>query len=240
MQHPVKVSVLVRSFNNEATVSAALSSALDQNFPRQDYEVIAVDDGSTDGTPERLRSFASEVSVNLEKHRGNIETAHSALSRARGKYFAFLDADDAYEPDFLSEMSGALDAQPGAAFAYCDYYEIDANGTRAITIDRKIIKLVACNCMFDREIVAREGFWERDLLLPELSLAVELSQRYGVAFVPKPLYRYFRHGASLTHQSGLVDKAFAQLAEKYRVLLRGRDLDELSIDDCRAAVKQTG
>lgn len=240
MQHPVKVSVLIRSFNNEATIAAALSSALRQSYPRENYEIIVVDDGSTDATPERLRSFARDVSVNLEKHRGNIGAAYSALAKARGKYFALLDADDIYEPDFLSEMTCALETEPDAAFAYCDYYEISPEGTRTITVDRKIIKLVACNCMFDREIAVREGFWRKDLLLPELSLAIELSQRYGVAYVPKPLYRYCRHSASMTHQRGFFKNAIAQLEEKYRPLLSGRAFGELSIDVCRAAVDHMG
>jgi len=239
MRHRVEVSVLVRSFNNAATISAALSSALAQNYPRQNYEIIAVDDGSTDGTRELLRSFAPGVRVSLERHRGNVETAHTALAMARGKYFALLDADDTYEPDFLSEMTRALEGRPDAAFAYCDYYETRPNGTSTVTIDDKIIKLIACNCMFDREIVVREGFWQNDLLLPELSLAIELSRRYGVAYVQKPLYHYFRHDASLTHQRGFVDKAFAQLAKKYRILLRGRELDQLSIDECSAAIDCT-
>lgn len=238
MHDTVKVSVLVRSFNNEATVAAALSSALNQDFPRREYEIIAVDDGSTDRTARQLQSFASSVSVQLEPHRGNIDAAYSALARVRGKYFALLDADDTYEPNFLSEMTRALEVKPDAAFAYCDYYELSAQSTRTVAVDRKIIKLVACNCMFNREIAVREGFWPKNLLLPELSLAVELSRRYDVVYVPKPLYRYHRHSASMTHQSGFFEKAIAQLEQKYRALLAGRAFSEFTIDECRAAVDQ--
>jgi glycosyltransferase involved in cell wall biosynthesis len=240
MSDSVKVSVLVRSFNNEATVGAALSSAMNQDFPHAQYEIIAVDDGSTDGTARQLQSFGSSVSVHLEPHRGNIDAAYSALARARGRYFALLDADDMYEPNFLSEMTSALESKSDAAFAYCDYYEIDAEGTRTIAVDRKIIKLVACNCIFNREIAVREGFWHRDLLLPELSLAVELARRYSVIYVPKPLYRYHRHSASMTYQSGFFEKAIAQLGQKYHALLAGRPFGDLTIDECRAAVDQMG
>jgi glycosyltransferase involved in cell wall biosynthesis len=235
---PVKLSILVRSFNNEATVAAALSSALAQDFPRDDYEIIAVDDGSTDGTAERLRAFGGDVAVHLEPHRGNIDTAHAALSRASGAYFAFLDADDCYEPDFLLEMSRALQANSGAAFAYCDYYEVNADGTRAVTVDGRIIRLLACNCLFDRRIVLRQGFWRKDLLLPEFSLAIELAQRYPVIHVPKPLYRYYRHSASMTLQSGFFTQAIDQLQDHYRPLLAGRPFAELRIDECRAAAEQ--
>jgi glycosyltransferase involved in cell wall biosynthesis len=238
MLRQVKASVLVRSFNNETTVAAALSSALAQKFPRDDYEIIAVDDGSTDSTPELLRSFGANVAVHLEPHRGNVDTAHAALSKAGGKYFSFLDADDTYEADFLPEMDRALEANPSAAFAYCDYYEVNADGARKVTIDGAIIRLLACNCLFDRGIVLREGFWRKDLMLPELGLAIELAQRYPVVHVPKPLYHYYRHSASMTLQSGFFAQAIAQLQDRYRPLLAGRQFAELRIDECRAAAEQ--
>ena len=99
-----------------------------------------MDDGSTDNSRDKLLPFAGAANVCLESHQGNIQTAHAGLAMAQGEYFVFLDADDACEPTFVGKLAGALDANPAAAFAYCDYLEVGSRGTRRVAIDNKLFQ----------------------------------------------------------------------------------------------------
>lgn len=98
-----KASVVVPCWNVERWVEDAVGSVLRGTF--QDFEIIAVDDGSTDGTGEvldRLASADARVRVLHQPNRGVSSARNRGLDAARGKYLFFLDGDDSYEPDFLA------------------------------------------------------------------------------------------------------------------------------------------
>lgn len=112
------ISVIVTTYERRALLARTLASVYAQTTA--DREVIVVDDGSTDGTAEFLRS--QPVSMVEMAHCGNPATTRNAgLARARGELIAFLDSDDTWEPTALEELAGALAEQPEAGFAYCDY-----------------------------------------------------------------------------------------------------------------------
>lgn len=103
----VRTSVILPMFNASATAARAIQSILAQSDP--DLELIAVDDGSTDETPLTLQAV-QDVRVRILRHDGNrgISAArNTGLSAALGEFVAFLDADDAWEPDFLLRMHAA-------------------------------------------------------------------------------------------------------------------------------------
>jgi glycosyltransferase involved in cell wall biosynthesis len=110
------VSVIMPAFNVEPFVGAALGSALSQTF--DDFEVIVVDDGSDDGTAAAVTSVAgSDRRVRLvrQANRGLAGARNTAMRAARGEYFALLDSDDLWEPDFLAAQMDVLRSDPGVA-----------------------------------------------------------------------------------------------------------------------------
>ena len=112
------ISVIVTTYERRALLARTLASVYAQTTA--DREVIVVDDGSTDGTAEFLRS--QPVSMIAMGHCGNPATTRNAgLARARGQLIAFLDSDDTWEPTALEELTGALAGRPEAGFAYCAY-----------------------------------------------------------------------------------------------------------------------
>jgi glycosyltransferase involved in cell wall biosynthesis len=118
-------SVLVPAYNAEATVAAAIRSALAQT--RSDFEIIVVDDGSTDATAEVVRPFLEDRRVALiqQENRGLAGARNTALARAHGEYVSLLDSDDLLLPDYMERMAAALESDPGAAFAYGDAWAFD-------------------------------------------------------------------------------------------------------------------
>ena len=105
------VSVVVPAYNAEPTLAEALASALGQTVPP--HEVIVVDDGSTDGTAAVAESFAPGVVLVRQENAGAGPARNRGVERATGDFFAFLDADDLWEPEKLELQLAAFDANPG-------------------------------------------------------------------------------------------------------------------------------
>jgi glycosyltransferase involved in cell wall biosynthesis len=121
------VSVIIPVFNGEATIAAAIDSALAQEFGG-DVEVIVVNDGSTDATSSMLDAYRGRVTV-LDRVNGGPAVARNAGVRAsHGEYVAFLDADDIWMPRKLEKTLAALDHDSGAAMVYTNALMMAAGG----------------------------------------------------------------------------------------------------------------
>ncbi len=114
-----KVSVVVPAYNVGSYIEEALVSLERQSF--QDFEVLVVDDGSTDDTAQRIQPFCQRDSrfVLLQKPNGGLSSARNyGIRHARGEYIALLDGDDIYEPDKLSIHVALLDQQADVGVTY--------------------------------------------------------------------------------------------------------------------------
>jgi glycosyltransferase involved in cell wall biosynthesis len=118
-------TVVTKAYNEEALVGNAIRSALAQT--RDDFELIVVDDGSTDGTADVVRGFESDPRVRLlsQPNRGVAAAMNAGIGAGRAPYVALLDADDLWMPTYLERMGAALDADGEAGFAYTDAWWLD-------------------------------------------------------------------------------------------------------------------
>ena len=104
MQEAPKVSVVIPVYNGEVYLEQCLDSVIRQTL--RDIEIICVDDGSTDTTPEILRAYAekdSRVIILTQENKNAGAARNRGMTVARGRYFSFLDADDFFEPDMLEK-----------------------------------------------------------------------------------------------------------------------------------------
>ena len=120
------VSVVMPAYNADKFIEAAVRSVQTQTFP--DWELILVDDCSTDGTADRIRALAAEDGrlrpvFSAENH-GTAESRNLAFSYCRGDYVALLDADDLWRPEKLARQL-LLAKETGADILYCSYGMID-------------------------------------------------------------------------------------------------------------------
>lgn len=214
-----QVSIIIAIYNVAPFLRKCLDSAIGQSFG--DLEIIAVNDGSTDHSPEIIREYARKeprITV-VHKENGGLSDARNAgLSIARGKYIAFLDGDDSYMPDFVLKMVNAIRLS-NADLACCNYaytykgkikrLERDYLGNLPKTIGRedaleaflreRIIASVAIK-LFRREIIERNAicfpkgqFWE------DITFTFDYLKHTGkVAIVREPLYNYFQSDSSIT------------------------------------------
>lgn len=122
-----RVSVIIPTFNRRDYITASIQSVLQQTF--LDFEIIVVDDGSTDGTADLVAAISDERLVYIhQENRGRSAARNRALSIARGEYFAFLDSDDLYLPGKLAMQVAYLDKHPTVGMIYTSAFCIDADG----------------------------------------------------------------------------------------------------------------
>lgn len=112
----MRFSVIIPLYNKEPYVGKALQSVLDQSFI--DYELIVVDDGSTDESARVAGEVLSKAAVDCQlirqENAGVSAARNNGVARSKGDYLCFLDADDWWDPSFLAEMSALIDEYPDA------------------------------------------------------------------------------------------------------------------------------
>lgn len=123
MSRPV-LSVLIDTYNHEKYIEQAVVSAIEQNFPASDYEIVVVDDGSTDRTPEVVRKFAPRVRLLRKKNGGQASAFNAAIPELRGEIVAFLDGDDWFAPGKLTAVVNALERHPEVAAVTHGWYSV--------------------------------------------------------------------------------------------------------------------
>jgi glycosyltransferase involved in cell wall biosynthesis len=123
MAEPV-FSVVIAAHNAARTLPSTVRSVLAQTRP--DFEIVVVDDGSTDGTAEALRSVSDDrVAYVRQANLGPAAARNAGIERAAGEYVCLLDSDDLWLPDYLETMGAALDADASAGLAFTDAWRLN-------------------------------------------------------------------------------------------------------------------
>jgi glycosyltransferase involved in cell wall biosynthesis len=121
-----KISVIITTYNRAHYICETIDSVLAQTFT--DYEIIVVDDGSTDNTKETLKAYGDKVRYFYQTNQGQPAAENTAISNARGQYLAFVDDDDSWLPTKLEEQIKVLENDPDLGFVCCEAYYTDADG----------------------------------------------------------------------------------------------------------------
>ena len=129
------ISVVIPTYNRAALLMQAIDSALAQTWT--DREIVVVDDGSTDGTPEVVERYGSAVRYVRQTNGGEASARNRGVREAKGDWIAFLDSDDLWEPVALASMMSAASARPAAGLVAMKARSILADGTRTSHIHGK-------------------------------------------------------------------------------------------------------
>lgn len=137
------VSIIMPSFNTGKYITETIESVLAQSY--KNWELIIVDDCSSDNTDEIVSTYLSDDRIHYlknEKNRGAAFSRNTALRAAKGKWIAFLDSDDLWMPEKLEKQLSFMKSN-GYFFSYTDYEEIDVDGKQTgvrVTGPRKVTK----------------------------------------------------------------------------------------------------
>ena len=198
------ISVIVGTYNHEPFVEESLDSVRRQSF--RDFELIVIDDCSSDGTVDRIRAWSarSDVPITLivnETNRGICASRNRALARARGKYVSTLSGDDVYEPDKLERQYCAFESyDERVAVVYSDITEIDAHGREVITTRQATPRVPPEGEVFDdlveqnfvrapavmvrRSALAEVGSYDESLAYEDDDMWLRLADRFEFRFCP--------------------------------------------------------
>jgi glycosyltransferase involved in cell wall biosynthesis len=129
-----RVSVIIPAYNAAATIAGTVDSVLAQTF--NDFEIICVDDGSTDGTLAINKQYGARVRLIEQDNSGPASARNNGARHSTGEYLAFLDADDIWKPQFLERSCAALDADPSLSLVYCNCALADSEG---VALDTSLV-----------------------------------------------------------------------------------------------------
>ena len=124
----IKISVIIPVYNVEKYLRECLDSLINQSF--KDFEVICIDDGSTDKSYKILEEYSqkdSRIKVLKQEHNGAGAARNLGIEIAKGKYIQFLDSDDYFEPNMLEELYNTAE-KFGADMAVCSARKVDEAG----------------------------------------------------------------------------------------------------------------
>ena len=124
------VSVLIDTYNHEKFIEQAITSVLEQSISPADFEILVVDDGSTDRTPELIKKFAPRVTYLPKKNGGQASAFNFGIPQCRGEIIAFLDGDDWWEPSKLSTVLSEFESHPEIGAVGHGIFEVDEKGNQ--------------------------------------------------------------------------------------------------------------
>ncbi|MFC1828418.1 glycosyltransferase family 2 protein [Thermodesulfobacteriota bacterium] len=212
----ISVSILIPTYQMGKFVARAIRSALHQSFPSEKYEIVVIDDGSTDNTSRVLQSFGNDIKIiTHEENKGLAAARNTGLRAARGRYVVNLDADDYIHHDLINIQHTFLTLDPWIDAVSCDYYIVDE---REAHMERKSAEEfpIACGIMFRIDQLINIGLYDEDFLArEEEDVRIRFLEEYSIYNIPLPLYRYRQHGKNLTKNKELMKEQMIKLNNKH-------------------------
>lgn len=235
MTAPPLVSVLIPTWNRAALLPSAVASVLASTHPS--LEVLVLDDGSTDDTPEvaaRLAAADGRVRVFRHANVGQSETVNRGLALGRGEIAVMLSDDDVLSPTALASAAAALAADPRAVAAYGDYEILDLEGRRDATFRAGPTTLeailedhdlrIGVGAAFRTEASHLAGGWNPGLrFVPDLDFWLRMGLLGTFVYVPESFGGHRRHPGQITGRVGEP----AAIAERLAIVERFLARDDL-------------
>jgi len=229
-----KVSVVVPVYNGERYLTEALNSIFAQTF--QSFEVICIDDGSTDGSLAILEGFLGRVTLVRQANAGQGAARNVGARIANGTYLAFLDQDDRWYPHKLERQAAMLDAHSDAVLVHCNSDRMDKNGQMLLNGATQAERITALASPLGRLIeeglilpsammVRREAFERAGLFDPllrgfeDFDLCARLKREGRFLFQEESGMCYRLHGEGFSSAGGQ-----AVIQSRKRFLLRMKEL----------------
>ncbi len=199
------VSVVLPTYNDMSHLSRMIESVLNQTY--ENFELIIVNDGSTDGTGEYLDTMNDErIRVIHQENRKLPGALNSGFEKAKGEYLTWVSSDNYCAPFFIEGLVGALKKYPECGLAYSDFYFID-DGDRILSRvtwpDMSYRSLLARNqgnasFLYTREVMEKIGSYDTEIVGAEdWDYWIRTAEHFEIVYVPDALYYYRLHGKSM-------------------------------------------
>jgi glycosyltransferase involved in cell wall biosynthesis len=209
------VSIIIPTFNRCEYIIDAIESVFDQTYT--DYEIIIVDDGSTDETQEKLKPFQNKIRYIYQENLGPAYARNRGIYESSGDYIAFLDSDDIWLPDKLELQTALLKTKREVGLVYSDAYRMYGS-TGTIEKDTEFVRLRpysgwifeklfldnfihTSTAIVRRECLDKIGiFDEKTNFVPaeDYDLWLRIATKYEFDYVDRPLVKYRDHFTNIS------------------------------------------
>ena len=225
-----KVSVNICCYNSERFIAETIESVLAQTY--KDWELVIVNDGSTDSTEQIIRAYINQgwpITYHCQANAGLAAARNQALRLSKGEYIAFLDHDDLWLPEKLEQQVDILDADPAIALVYSDCYLVDFKGELLGRVFDKVRphrgrvlaelfteNFISCpTVLIRKQVLEKVGLFRPELCISEeYELFLRIAELYQVDFVDAPLAKYRVHETSLSRNFELGLQEHIMVAEE--------------------------
>ncbi len=196
----IKVSVIVPVFNSEQFIGRCLRSLLSQSIGIENFEIILIDDGSTDYSKKIYSAFSEDIRI--IKHKKNLglpSALNTGIRKAKGRFIVRIDSDDYVNSEFLKILYLFISENQDYDAVACDYQLVDdkENFIKRVNCNKEPI---GCGIMFKTKNLIEIGLYDEKFLLhEEKELRLRFEKKYKITRIPLPLYRYRKHETNMTN-----------------------------------------
>ncbi len=221
-----EVSVIIPTYNSAQYVVEAVESVLAQTY--QDFEILVIDDGSTDETAQMMRRYQTPVRY-IHQQKGGVAVARNrGIQESQGRYVAFLDADDTWLPHKLERQIEALRQQPHDQVCYSAFTIVDSDlnlislsqgqrrgSTLEDLLTRGNVIGSICTVVCERTLFDLVGGFDPVLSqCADWDMWVRLAAQTEFLYVDEPLVTYRQHDASMSRNAPLLEYDSLQVLSK--------------------------
>jgi glycosyltransferase involved in cell wall biosynthesis len=206
-----EVSVIIPTYNSAQFLDEALQSVFDQTF--KDFEVIVIDDGSTDQTKQVLEKYGDRIRYIFQENGGPAKARNRGIKESSGKYVAFLDADDVWLPLKLEKQVNTFRHHPELAMVFTEHSSFNEKGVFQTSLGKKKKLLngdIARNIflhsgvatptvMVRKEVFSKIGLFEEELQMAEDdNMWIRIAANFKVELIDESLVKRRVHPQSMT------------------------------------------
>ena len=234
------ISVIVTTYNNEKYIKACLDSLLAQTF--QDFEIVVIDDGSTDQTSKVLNQYSanSRLKIHHQPNAGVSAARNQGLKLSHGKFVCFVDSDDYVAKNYLEKLVAPLLQDPTIDISVCGYQEIYQDhqasyplkpqlltgfqATKNLLLNQRDFDVLAWNKLYKKSL-----FTDYDILYPvgqihedNLTTYKLYSVAKNVQYLEDILYFYQRKNSRITKDFSSTEKTLKRLQVKEQMAIEAQ------------------
>ena len=197
----MEVSIIITCFNLEKYISRAINSCLNQTMDEDKYEIIVVDDCSSDNSWEIIKGFSDLVTpIKLDKNSGVAKASNVGIFEAKGEFIARVDGDDFINKNFIKTLYEILRWNEDIGFVYCDHILVNEKKERKQAVNTLDILLDhGAGILFRKRYLETIGLYDEELRNREdYDLILRYIKNFDGYHLRLPYYRYFQRDGSLS------------------------------------------